>query len=239
MTTYDKHFYESIDADSYQSALQILPEIVSLRQIDNVVDVGCGTGSWLSAALNLGVKEVHGFDGDYVNRGMLRIPSDAFTPINLAKGIPELPRSDLCICLEVAEHLPSDMAEDLVRALVKTSDMVLFSAAIPGQGGTSHLNEQWQSYWARKFKHHNYCSIDIVRRLHWSNSNVCVWYRQNAILYVNDCLLTDQIRIHQEENLVLLDKVHPELFSHHIRPASVMLPFGRALRFADRLLPKG
>jgi 2-polyprenyl-3-methyl-5-hydroxy-6-metoxy-1,4-benzoquinol methylase len=54
---------------------------------------------------------------------------------------------DLVVSLEVAEHLPASAADQFVNTLVKHGKKILFSAAIPGQGGQDHLNEQWPDYW--------------------------------------------------------------------------------------------
>ena len=56
------------------------------------------------------------------------------------------------ISLEVAEHLSPGRAESFISDLCQAAPVVLFGAAIPGQGGVGHLNEQWQSYWANLFE---------------------------------------------------------------------------------------
>ncbi len=89
----------------------------------------------------------------------------------------------MVISFEVAEHLPESAANTFVDTLVKHGDLIVFSAAIPGQTGQNHLNEQWQSYWADKFAMKGYKAYDIVRPVFWSNESVDVWYRQNMIVY--------------------------------------------------------
>ena len=54
-------------------------------------------------------------------------------------------RFDLALSLEVAEHLPPECGSEFVQTLTDLSSVILFSAAIPFQGGTDHLNEQWPS----------------------------------------------------------------------------------------------
>src|SRR5262249_14104781 len=79
-------------------------------------------------------------------------------------------RFDLAICLEVAEHLPSDCAADLVTNLCNAADVVLFSAATPGQGGTRHINEQRPSYWSHLFSRNGYRCLDAIRPIIWTES---------------------------------------------------------------------
>ena len=67
--------------------------------------------------------------------------------------------------------------------LVALAPHVLFSAAVPGQGGNNHINEQWQSYWADRFAAHGYGPRDIVRPAVRDDRSVAYWYRQNAVLY--------------------------------------------------------
>ena len=87
------------------------------------------------------------------------------------------------MCLETAEHLPADAARDLVAALSRTADVVLFSAALPGQGGTHHVNERPLTYWAALWHDVGFVPLDVVRP-GLQNASLDVWYGQNVILFV-------------------------------------------------------
>ena len=65
-----------------------------------------------------------------------------------------LSKYNFSISLEVAEHISQNLAYRFIEFLTKKSDYILFSAAIPGQTGDGHVNEQWPSYWAEKFDHY-------------------------------------------------------------------------------------
>ena len=70
--------------------------------------------------------------------------------------------------LEVAEHIPPECADIFVESLTwGLAPVIMFSAAVPGQGGTLHLNEQWPAYWASKFAQHGYVLIDCLRPQLW------------------------------------------------------------------------
>jgi hypothetical protein len=86
--------------------------------------------------------------------------------------------------LEVGEHLPSDVADRLVAELSRVADAVLFSAAIPLQGGVGHVNERWQDNWAELFARHGLVPVDVVRPTVWDDRRVQSWYAQNTLLYV-------------------------------------------------------
>jgi hypothetical protein len=94
-------------------------------------------------------------------------------------------RYDLAMSLEVGEHLPAASSENLVKTLTGLSDIILFSAAIPGQEGTYHINEQYPEYWASLFSKYDYIAIDAVRHAIWNNDQIEYWYRQNTILYIH------------------------------------------------------
>src|ERR671925_1539421 len=142
MTPYSPGFYEQQQEGSLRSARRVLPHLVQLVSPRSVVDVGCGVGTWLKAAMELGVEDILGLDGDYVDRAMLQIPSAQFTPVDLTRPF-RLPRTfDAALSLEVAEHLPESSAVDFVESLASLSNVILFSAAIPGQMGEHHVNEQ-------------------------------------------------------------------------------------------------
>src|SRR6185437_3265527 len=92
-------------------------------------------------------------------------------------------RFDLACSLEVAEHLPRERASDFVGLLTRSAPIVLFSAAIPGQGGNHHINEQWQSYWSELFRSRSFQAFDCIRPIVYGNPAVDWWYRQNTIVY--------------------------------------------------------
>ncbi len=148
----------------------------------SVVDVGCGTGVWLRAALENGIPEVLGVDGVAVPSGQLVVPGalvrqhDLTVPLELGR------RFDVALCLEVAEHLDPAHATVLIGSLVGLADTVVFSAASPGQNGQHHVNCQWPQYWQALFNRHAYSCDDAVRWAIWDDSAIEPWYRQNMFI---------------------------------------------------------
>ena len=187
---YDASFFESHGERSLQSARVVLGRVFPLLQPRRVLDVGCGTGAWLRAALDLGAAEVLGTDGAYVDRDALLIDRDRFLPADLAvQSLPDVlgPRAadrfDLVICMEVVEHLPHARAPSIVAELTALTDVVLFSAAVPFQYGTSHVNEQWPEYWSILFRAAGFDCFDPLRAELWNEPDVEWWYAQNALLF--------------------------------------------------------
>jgi SAM-dependent methyltransferase len=192
-----------------KSASIILPKVVELFNPTSVIDVGCGTGSFLSVLLDLGIKNIKGIEGNWLDRRKLFVDPSLIAEIDLQKPFEIERKFDLAICLEVAEHLNESSAESFVASLVKLSNVILFSAAIPGQGGQNHVNEQPIAYWQAKFQKHGFLFYDIVRGYFWNNDDVDYWYKQNMFILIKEG--ENKLGISSTEKINTY--VHPELFS--------------------------
>jgi SAM-dependent methyltransferase len=181
---YDARFYVDQQQGSLASASVIVPIVCDRVRPTSVIDVGCGTGTWASVFAAHGVSRVVGVDGSYVDQEQLLIPRESFVTADLSVGMPTDERFDLAVCLEVGEHLPADQTERFVAELARVADTILFSAAIPLQGGTGHINERWQEDWANCFAAHGLVPVDLVRPAVWSDARVQPWYAQNTLVYV-------------------------------------------------------
>jgi SAM-dependent methyltransferase len=211
-TPYTGEFYKLHRDISRQSAKQIVPMVLELVRPKSVIDVGCGVGAWLSVFKEYGVDDIYGIDGDYVDRNMLEIPEQRFFPSDLSKAIRLNRQFDLVVSLEVAEHLPNNCAETFVDSLTKLGPVILFSAAIPHQGGTGHVNEQWPEYWAEHFQAKEYAVIDCIRKKIWTNNEVDYYYAQNILLFTKMDYLEKSPLLkseHQSTNPASLSIVHP------------------------------
>ncbi len=212
---YGKSFYESQGPGSLSSARAILKTLNDTLSPKSVVDVGCGIGTWLKAWFELGVDDVFGIDGDYVSRDQLLIPIDRFMPMDLSAPTKFSRRFDLVESLEVAEHLPHASAEDFVSFLCSLGSVVLFSAAVPGQGGTNHINEQWPEYWVGIFQRQGFVLIDTLRDCIWNNPDIEYWYCQNVVLFVRaECTaILEQLKnIASNTEPRCLSRVHPRMW---------------------------
>lgn len=229
MTRYDTAFYEEIQGGSHRSAAVIVPIVTDLLRPSSVVDVGCGTGTWLRAFSEAGASEVLGVDGDYVDRNALEIPVDRFLPADLSAGTVEVGDRmfDLAVSLEVAEHLPPDAADRFVTSLCKLAPIVLFSAAVPVQGGHGHVNEQWPDWWAEKFDRLGFRVVDYVRPRVWGDPAVETSYAQNTFLYASEQALVARPELADVARLggrMPLRVVHPRLFLLRTTPGAQPIP---------------
>ena len=215
----DKFFSAHHDA-SLRSARAVLPVVREYVQPDSVVDVGCGGGTWLAAWKELGTSVVLGMDGAYVAGGDRVIDEREFLAVDLEIVIPVDRRYDLATCLEVAEHITPPNARRFVGSLCALSDLVLFSAAIPGQGGTLHVNEQFPGYWQEIFREFGFVASDCLRRRLWNDDRIAWWYRQNLLFYVRSDRVVEYPGLTVEPGPVL-SLVHPELFQLKCRRVEV------------------
>ncbi|MEM9239272.1 MAG: class I SAM-dependent methyltransferase [Pseudomonadota bacterium] len=213
--SYDAAFYAERDSQTRPAAHVILSHLFNLCQIKSVCDVGCGVGTWLAAAQDLGAEKVLGFEGPWVAAAQMEVDPSIVKQQDLEQPIEVDRRFDLVLSLEVAEHLTSDRGPSLVAELCHLSDVVLFSAAILDQGGTGHKNERWQSYWANLFDEQGFDTIDAIRPRIWSDASIPWWYRQNILLYVRrETSVAAKLASAGLTTASYVDVVHPELFMH-------------------------
>jgi len=158
-----------------------------------------------------------GLDGDYVPRDQLAIDGALFRSTDLAVPFDLGRVYDLVVSLEVAEHLPASAAEDFVASLVRHGSLVLFSAAIPGQGGTGHLNEQWQIYWVEAFARHGYRAYDVVRPAIWNIQEIASCYRQNTLVFATETAVAQSPKLSAVRSLppTMVNLVHPLVYLEH------------------------
>ena len=203
---YTPAFFDDLARDTRESARAVVPVVNKLLRPASVLDVGCGVGIWLAEWGSAGVSDVLGIDGNYVDRTALRVPLDKFAPVDLQQSFSLGRKFDLVQTLEVAEHLDEARADTFVESLARHSETILFSAAIPGQGGTHHVNEQWPSYWAEKFARAGYTAYDIIRPQIWADPKIKVFYRQNMLLFARGRVF--------EGAEARLDLVHPDMWDN-------------------------
>ena len=183
---YSSDFYDYIDSGSRASARTVASLLMEQLEIGSLLDVGSGHGAWAAEWLKAGVEDVVAVDGHYVDVAQLAIPVANFVSHDLSQPLELNRRFDLVQSLEVAEHLCEEHADVFVDSLVRHGDIVLFSAAVPHQGGEHHVNEQPPEYWRRHFATRGYEVFDWVRPRVAMNRDVKAWYRFNTFIYAND-----------------------------------------------------
>lgn len=209
----DKYYIHKEAVHNNMAPNEVVPLIMELTQPKSVLDVGCGIGTWLKAFDQFGIQDYMGVDASYVDRNLLKISEKLFRPQDLRKSWNLNRKFDLVISLEVAEHLDAEYAMHFVDTLVNHGDVVVFSAAIPGQSGQNHINEQWLSYWQEKFAQAGYILYDAIRPKIWTNEKVDIWYKQNMVFFCKEGHpLNEKLKKSSTE---YIDIVHPDMFSFY------------------------
>jgi len=212
---YDVDFYKDRHQQTLHAARKILSIVLNaIPPVDSAIDFGCGVGTWLSVLAERGARTIQGMDGPWVEKAFLVIPETCFRRTDFEQEQHFAQRYDLAISLEVAEHLQPEYAAHFIAMLTAASDFVLFSAAIPFQGGNGHFNEQWPDYWAGLFQKQSYSVVDFIRRNVWNDRDIPLWYRQNTLFFVKNSRLGDlRLPCHElytnQEQLTL---VHPDYY---------------------------
>jgi hypothetical protein len=246
--TYDGYSFPSAPTGIVFSSAAAVTELVAgLVRPRSVVDFGCGRGVWLAAWHRAGAERLLGLDGHWIRPDDLEVPAEWFRTTDLTQPIDVGEAFDLATSLEVAEHLPPDAADGLVDALTRTAPVVLFSAAIPFQGGTDHINEQWPAYWIERFARRGFVAVDAVRLELWGREDVAFYYQQNLVVLVDRERLAEHpalAAVHERTHGRFPALVHPVLLEHRGRQlvnwrrllgdarAERMRDVGRRLRIA-------
>jgi SAM-dependent methyltransferase len=225
---YDGVFFENQGPGSRESASVVVPLAQGLVHPESVLDVGCGVGTWVAEWASRGVTDVLGIDGEYVEKSALQVPTANFQSVDLRKPFSIGRRFDLVQSLEVAEHLDESCADTFVQSLVSHADNILFSAAIPGQGGVHHVNEQWLTYWVEKFSRFELKHFDVIRPAIWMDRRVKRWYRQNILLFSRNLTFNTQ--------RTPIDVVQPEYWNElRAHPPLSRMPASVAYAIRDKL----
>ena len=212
-SVYSDDFYELNRSDTnYVSACKVLGMLKKYFPFDSVIDIGCGVGQMLRACSDMGVTTIRGVDGFWVKDEQMLIPSGRFTRHDLSQPgiagkVPEK-HFDLTISSEVAEHIDPQYCDTFMDSLTLFSDVVLFSAAIPGQGGAHHVNEQYPSYWVEKFAARGFTAVDCIRPSIWFDESIRKDYRQNLFVLVRNDRMNDYPELGREAGKVIPDAAH-------------------------------
>lgn len=208
---YNRSYYKSRDIHTAHAAATILGLIRPVYEQTAVMDLGCGVGTWAATAEADGATSVVAVDGPWVEEAMLQVSAEAFRSCDLESHLPDVSGPiGLTIWAENVEHLTPQRGQMVHDWVCSVSDAVLFSAAVPEQGGTGHWNERWQSAWAADFAHHGFEAADIIRPAIWDDDRIPYWYRQNMILYYRPERVASRLpALMGSGHSAMLDLVHP------------------------------
>ena len=169
LSVYDEAFFAANQAEGLAMAEWFMPLLVGIFGFQSLMDVGCGRGHYIKWAVD------HGINAEGTDGGIWPFKKPVLTDRIVwsdlrTKDLNVFPTRpgywDLALCIEVAEHIEPEYADNLIDLLTNLSNTIVFTAAPPGQGGLQHVNEQPQSYWINKFQrrgfyHNSAMTLDL------------------------------------------------------------------------------
>jgi len=158
---YNKDFYARCVSKYGEFAKEVIPVLIEQLNPKSVVDIGCGAGMYIKSFYDQGV-DVVGYEGNTEAKTYGLLPEKVIIH-DVREKLTFDRKFDLCMCVEVAEHIPDSKALELLNTLCSASDSILFTAAKIGQSGSDHINCQNEEYWINKFKELNYVFDQSVR----------------------------------------------------------------------------
>lgn len=230
MKNYDSNFYNEMELLSVTSAKDLIPILMDRYRPSSVADVGCGTGAFAHELISLGVEDVVGYEGDWMKNTQTILSKSKYVYCDLTRKIDASRVFDLCLCLEVAEHIDKSKARTLVDSLTALSSRIVFSAAIPKQGGNHHINEQWPEYWAKLFAEKGFLLDWDPRISIWDNHNIAACYRQNLLVFTRGT---------SQEIKYPISLVHPEIWGDALKYRRVPIWLKVLLKFPRSYLRMG
>jgi SAM-dependent methyltransferase len=187
---YDNAFWDFHGTGDWQGLGALILRYCPAR---SVVDLGCGQGIVLEGfRLADPSLDVGGYDSSPTACARARargIPVDLLDVVALSR--PEvaavarrIAASDLALCLEVAEHIPSWHSGKLL-AMLAGAPRLVFSAAHPNQGGQLHVNEQPARYWIDRLAVLGFrlSPFDAAMRAELQSLAVPPWYKENIHVF--------------------------------------------------------
>lgn len=161
----------------------------------SLLDIGCGDGSLIEYASKLiqGWWFVRGVDivepqNEYC------IEADLREPLITGLGSPDkrvytlAPDFEMVVSWEVGEHLPIACSSIYADTLATfTEKWLVFTAAIPGQGGDFHINEQQPEFWRELLEERGltyHPDLTEILRDAWKvATGPCFWLPQNLQVF--------------------------------------------------------
>jgi len=135
--------YNNIDSEEKPWADRLANWIRKELNPQNLLDIGCGPGTYVHSACDVGISAM-GMDIDGRVKNKLNL-------INKSLFDLDQERAQVVLCMEVVEHISSDLEDLAVSKIAGTvENTLIWTAAAVGQGGIGHINCRDKEYWAKK-----------------------------------------------------------------------------------------
>jgi glycosyltransferase involved in cell wall biosynthesis/2-polyprenyl-3-methyl-5-hydroxy-6-metoxy-1,4-benzoquinol methylase len=171
--------YNQIESEEKPFADRLATWIKENINPKKVVDIGCGPGTYVYSLRDNDVN-AYGYDIDDRIDGKDYLKKLSLFEVN--------DKSDVVICLEVAEHIETSLSDSIVDSIIRNVNddgMIIWTAAIPGQGGVGHINCQTKEYWEDKFISRGFyrdCTIENNLLEYIRSGPHMGWFLQNLMV---------------------------------------------------------
>lgn len=180
-----------------------------------VADFGSGVG-YYSRTIQANGFDVLAIDGtpDLEKAGI-------FSPI-LVKDLSEpliLEERRNVVCLEVGEHIPNEFEAGILDNITRNAkEMVIMSWAIPGQGGTGHVNEQSNHHIIDQMMKRGFrLNRELTDSLRGFTPDHAWWFRDSIMVFDRIKIGLAMLALNEESNIrSALDPVIPFVSSIYI-----------------------
>lgn len=172
--------FSDIEREEKNMANQVATWIKNTLSPKSVLDVGCGPGTYVYSLLDVGIT-ASGIDIDKRVKSKRHLKQQSIFDLTDEK-------SDLILCIEVAEHIDKSLEDQLIEKLFSiTENTLIWTAAIPGQGGIKHINCRPKEYWEEKltrigFKRNTAKEQDLLNYV-TSNPPYMGWFANNLMYF--------------------------------------------------------
>jgi len=168
--------------NSLMSANIILKYLFSFYKPNSIIDIGCGSGEWLTVAKSYGIKYLVGSDINNAYQESLVKQNIQFVQLDFSKSYMNFEgKFGMCFCLYVIEYLPQARTSIFIKTLCNASDIIVFSTAYKMEN--NHAKPL--SYWAKLFSEQGFECFDIIRPYIWDNEQLDWSYRQGILVFIN------------------------------------------------------
>ncbi len=181
-TIYGQKFFRKRDSLLWRGNI-FGPVLKKILEPKSLVDAGCAIGDFVKWFLEHDVQ-AWGIEGSKEAKPYIVAPADRIVFADLREPLTGLGAMatvpwDLCISIEVAEHIEPEFADAFVANLCSFAPRILITAAGAGDRGVGHFNLQPSAYWVEKFAKHGF---ERKRGVEQRITSECFQYRTNRWL---------------------------------------------------------
>jgi hypothetical protein len=149
-----------------------------IRRVKTIIDIGCGDGSYVKEFRRKGFT-CDGFDGCPLTE---KIPYCGIKDLSKELVFITAFKYDLAICLEVGEHIPQKYEQFFIDNICITSDNIILSWAIEGQGGLGHVNCRNNDYIIAEMKKRNF-DYDAIATNFLRKNSTLPWFKNTLMAF--------------------------------------------------------